>query len=274
MPSIYYSDIKTQFSKLCPNLSLLGQDPTIVKQNKILNPPGITIVGHIIDSEAIPFNYAVSKILNSGRKFSPNKLLHFTLLGLFDGRRKNTIVDASSIVQSSKAFIESKRIGRLTISFSLVRPGAFYDQGRPRDGHSDGTIVAMADNDQESEKFNILKFNILGEYLACYLRSKFPSIFYPFIEMKLKREHPTIWCILGYFHEKSDFEIDNKMLLMLDELRSFTATVTVSQLEVRSYTNRSLESSNVLATITLLQPIYAPFRTYHLEPTQPSLPSR
>jgi len=134
----------------------------------------------------------------------------------------------------------------LTIHFNLVRLGAFYHNGRPCDGDSDGTIVAMAANDQESKKFNVL-----GEDLACYLRSQFPSIFYPSIEMRLKREPPTIWCTLGYYHEKSDFDIDNKLLLMLEELRSFTATITVSQLEVRNYTNRSLESSNLLATITL-----------------------
>jgi hypothetical protein len=65
MPSIYYSDIRTQFSKVCPNSSLPGQDPTIEKQNKILDPPGITIVGHIIEHEEIPFNYAVFIICKS-----------------------------------------------------------------------------------------------------------------------------------------------------------------------------------------------------------------
>lgn len=89
MSGIYYSDIKTQFSKICPNSYLPGQDSTIVKQNKIPDPSGITIVGHIEGYEAIPFNYTVGKILNSGRKFNPNGLLRFALLSLFDDKKKN-----------------------------------------------------------------------------------------------------------------------------------------------------------------------------------------
>ena len=47
----------------------------------------------------IPFNYAVSKILNSGRKFNPNGLLRFALLGLFDDKKKNTMVDMDAIFE-------------------------------------------------------------------------------------------------------------------------------------------------------------------------------
>jgi hypothetical protein len=140
MSSIYYSDIKTEFSKICPNSSRSGKESTIVKQNKILDPPGLTIVAHIEEHEAIPFNYAISKILNSGRKFNPNRLLHFTLLGLFDGKRKNTMCDTDAIIKSSKQFIENRQIGPLTIHFNLVRLGAFYHNGRPCDGDSDGPL--------------------------------------------------------------------------------------------------------------------------------------
>ncbi|CAN5525300.1 hypothetical protein BH18THE2_BH18THE2_41630 [soil metagenome] len=92
MSSIYYYDIKTEFSKICPNSYRSGKESTIVKQNKILDPPVLTIVAHIEEHEAIPFNYVISKILNNGRKFSPNKLLHLTLLGLFDGKGKTQCV--------------------------------------------------------------------------------------------------------------------------------------------------------------------------------------
>ena len=132
----------------------------------------------------------------------------------------------------------------MTVHFNLVSLGAFYYTGRPCDDDSYGTIVAIAANDQE-----LKNFNILGEDLACYLRSQFPSIFYPCIDMGLKREHPTIWCTLGYVHE-NDFEIDSRLLLVL-QLMSFKARITISQLEVRSYTNRSLEDSNLLDTIIL-----------------------
>lgn len=47
----------------------------------------------------IPFNYAVSKILNSGRKFNHNGLLRFALLGLFDDKKKNTMVDMDAIFE-------------------------------------------------------------------------------------------------------------------------------------------------------------------------------
>ena len=100
----------------------------------------------------IPFNYAVSKILNSGRKFNLNGLLRFVLLGLFDDKKKNTMVDMDAIIKSSKQFIENRQTGLLGIYFNFVRLGAFYPNGRPCDGDSDGTIVALAANDQESKK--------------------------------------------------------------------------------------------------------------------------
>lgn len=99
----------------------------------------------------IPFNYAVSKILNSGRKFNPNGLLRFALLGLFDDKKKNTMVDMYAIFEF-KTFIENRQTGLLGIYFNFVRLGAFYPNGRPCDGDSDGTIVALAANDQESKK--------------------------------------------------------------------------------------------------------------------------
>ena len=99
----------------------------------------------------IPFNYAVSKILNSGRKFNPNGLLRFALLGLFDDKKKNTMVDMDAIFEF-KTFIENRQTGLLGIYFNFVRLGAFYPNGRPCDGDSDGTIVALAANDQESKK--------------------------------------------------------------------------------------------------------------------------
>ncbi|MFZ0696494.1 MAG: hypothetical protein WAM88_05065 [Nitrososphaeraceae archaeon] len=51
-----------------------------------------------------------------------------------------------------KTFIENRQTGLLGIYFNFVRLGAFYPNGRPCDGDSDGTIVALAANDQESKK--------------------------------------------------------------------------------------------------------------------------
>ena len=92
-------------------------------------------------------------------------MLRFALLSLFDDKKKNTMVDMNAIIKSSKQFIENGQTGLLGIYFNLVRLGAFYPNGTPCDGDSDGTIVAMAANDQESEK-NLM---FLGEDLASNL---------------------------------------------------------------------------------------------------------
>lgn len=79
-------------------------------------------------------------------------MLRFALLGLFDDKKKNTMVDMDAIIKSSKQFIENRQTGLLGIYFNLVRLCAFYPNDTPCDGDSDGTIVAMAANDQESKK--------------------------------------------------------------------------------------------------------------------------
>jgi hypothetical protein len=71
---------------------------------------------------------------------------------MFDDKKKNTMVDMYAIIKSSKQFIENRQTGLLRIYFNLVRLDAFYHNGRPCYGDSDGTIVAMAANDQESKK--------------------------------------------------------------------------------------------------------------------------
>jgi hypothetical protein len=53
---------------------------------------------------------------------------------------------------SSKQFMENRQTGLLGIYFNFFRLGAFYPNGRPCDGDSDGTIVALVANDQESKK--------------------------------------------------------------------------------------------------------------------------
>jgi hypothetical protein len=89
---------------------------------------------------------------------------------LFDDKKKNTMVDMDAIIKSSKQFIENRQTGLLGIYFNLVRLGAFYPNGTPCDGDGDGTIVAMAANNQESKK----NFLFLGEDLASNLMNQFP----------------------------------------------------------------------------------------------------
>jgi hypothetical protein len=250
MQSIYYSDIKTIFSRICPDLRHEGNDSTRTKQSKRLDPPGLTIVAMINgEKEQPPFRGVINKVqTNSGKTFCSNKFLHFTLLGLFNDERKRPDLkdETDGIIRSAKDFIEQKQFGPITIKFNLVRSGAFYKSGRPCDCNSDGTLVAMADNKSKE----VSKFNILGDDLACHLRNSFPAIFYPSIDNRLKREHPTVWSTLGYFDEP-DFDIDERLASILEDLKSFDATVTVSQLEIKSYELRSLEISDLETTINL-----------------------
>lgn len=48
--------------------------------------------------------------------------------------------------------MENRQTGLLGIYFNFFRLGAFSPNGRPCDGDSDGTIVALVANDQESKK--------------------------------------------------------------------------------------------------------------------------
>lgn len=247
MQNIYYQDIRTTFTTICPNLEYHWKKSTVIKQLQILSPPGLTIIARIGEEEEQPFKEAVTKIQNrSGKRFYSNKSLHFTLLGLFNDKRKSSQFYRNKIVRSTGEFIKRKHVGQMKINFNLIRLGAFYNHGEPCNNSSNGTLIAMADSGSEE----VNRFNILGDDLACHLRKSFPTIFYPNIDLRLKREHPTVWCTLGYFNE-TDFEIDQKLVLILEELKSFNATVTVSQLEIRSYQIRSLENSHLVTKISL-----------------------
>ena len=251
MQGIYYSDIKTIFSRICPDFKHEGKESTRTKQSKRLDPPGLTIVAMINGrQEEQPFREVIKKVQTNGSKrFCSNKSLHFTLLGLFNDEREhpNSKDETDSMIRSAMDFIEQKQFGPITIKFNFVRPGAFYDKGgRPCDCNSNGTLVAMAD----IEAPETTTFSILGDDLACHLRRSFPTIFYPSVYRRLKREHPTVWSTLGYFDEP-DFEIDERIASTLEELKPFDATVNVSQLEVRSYEFRSLEKSDLVARINI-----------------------
>jgi len=246
MQSIYYQDIKISFSRICPDLKHDGKESTRTKQRHHLDPPGLTVVALINNGHDEPFKKAIEKVeTSSGKRFCSTSFLHFTLLGLFNDKRKrpDSSDEEDEINKSAKVFIEQRHFGHLTIKFNLVRPGAFYKDGSPCDMDSDGTLIAIAD--RESQEVN--KFHSLGDDLACHLRKTFP-IFCN--NNKLKREHPTIWCTLGYFDEP-DLDIDERLASILKELKSFNASVTVSQLEVRSYKLRSLEISDPKTTINL-----------------------
>jgi hypothetical protein len=248
MSNVYYSDIKTSFSRICPDMS---PDPerksTLDKQRLILYPPGLTIVAQIeAKKEKSLFTHAIERIKSSERKFHlSTKVLHCTLLGLF-GEKRVRAGDVDAIIQSVKEFITRKSIGQLNIHFSLVRLGAFYINGRPDGYCSDGTVIALANRGSYDAK----RFNILGDDLASHLRSKYPSIFNPDNKPRLQREHPTVWCTLGYFGEPS-FDIDKELCPILEGLKLFSANVTVSKLQVISYEKRSLEDSKVLDEIFL-----------------------
>jgi hypothetical protein len=246
MPSVYYQDIRTTFSRICPDLRHDGKASTRTTQRHRLDPPGLTIVAFINNGHDKPFKKAIEKIeTSSGKRFCSTSFLHFTLLGLFNDERKcpDSPDEKDEIIKSAKEFIEQKHFGHLTINFNLVRLGAFYKAGSPCDGDGDGTLVATAD--REFQEVN--KLNSFGNDLACHMRKTFP-IFCN--NNKLKREHPTVWSTLGYFDEP-DFDIDERLASILENLKSFNATVSVSQLEVRSYGLRSLEISDLKTTINL-----------------------
>lgn len=139
-------------------------------------------------------------------------------------------------------------------SGSRVAGSAAVDCGDPSfqstpSSHSCSVLpatLAMADNESQE----VSKFNNLGDGLACHLRKNYPIIFSSGPDFRLKREHPTVWSTLGYFSEP-DFEMDEKLVQILEQLKLFNAAATVSQLEVRSYHVRSLENSGLVATINL-----------------------
>jgi hypothetical protein len=115
LQSIYYPDIRTTFSRICPDLRHDGKESTRTKQQQRLNPTGLTIVARIqLENEVLRFNDATEKIqTESGRTFCSGKCLHFTLLGLLNDRRKADQYFRGRITYVAKEFIEQKHLGSL-----------------------------------------------------------------------------------------------------------------------------------------------------------------
>lgn len=66
------------------------------------------------------------------KDFVQPSFLHFTLLGLINNERKRPHPpdEIGEIIKGVKEFIEQKHLGHLIIKFNLVRPSAFYKDGR------------------------------------------------------------------------------------------------------------------------------------------------
>ena len=132
MHNIYYHDIKTTFTTICPSLEYPEKKSTITKQLQVLSPPGLTVIARIGVKEEQSFKEAVTKIQNkSGKSFCSNKSLHITLLGLLNDERKSGQFYRSKIVSSTRDFIKRKHFGHMKIDFNLIRLGAFFSQGQP-----------------------------------------------------------------------------------------------------------------------------------------------
>jgi len=99
-----YEEIVTmRISCICPNSS-----STIEKQEEILDPPGMTLVGFIKTKRNFNRLSTQFKVINHGFRTAPNP--HLTLLGLFLGNKKFDPEQENKVHEVISKFLKSREI--------------------------------------------------------------------------------------------------------------------------------------------------------------------
>ena len=112
-----YQKFGLKFSRICPKRS-----NTISKRETILDPSGVSIVGYFEDQQH-KYHDIIKILQDLGLGFIRVKKLHFTLLSLFDEKRKqNPFYLRLTITAVKKFFEEYKRelSGPLNIKSNLI----------------------------------------------------------------------------------------------------------------------------------------------------------
>jgi hypothetical protein len=220
----YDEIVRMRVSRICPNST-----GTIKKQEEVLDPPGMTLVGFIKTKRNFNKLNEQLKIVSHGSRSAPNP--HLTLLGLFSGNSEFPQGYENKIHQIISRFFNSRTINKFRIQFDQARPGRAYDIERnPMPLISDGTIFARAcPCDYETQRFQML-----SKELKTYIEQKLQGSF----KLNLGRPYPTVWCTLGYFSQT--LEVNPKIKRLFGEFKDVRKRVTISSLCLVRYENRKL----------------------------------
>lgn len=230
MPTLEYDEIvRMRISRVCPISTRM-----IEKQNEILDPAGMTLVGFI----EIRKNFdALNKqllLLRHGFISAPNP--HLTLLGLFDGNKKFSQVVEDNFRNAIVEFFNSKAIKKFSIRFDQARPGRAYDiRYNPIPSISNGTVFARAcPCDHE-----IQRFEALSRELIKFLDERIPEPY----KTTFRRPYPTVWCKLGHFSQA--FEINMETKQIFEEFKNINEKATIRSFHLIRYKNRKLPQDKI-----------------------------
>jgi len=228
-----YKKFGLRFYSICPKTS-----NTISKRETILDPYGVSIVGYFEDQQQ-KYDDVIKHLEDLGLGFVRVKKLHFTLLSLFDEKRKQNPFYLRSTITAVKKFFEgykSELSGPLNIKINLIRPGSWYNNDM-KEIHmlSDGTVVAMADLEDSDTQ----KFTRVGNLLARYLQEELPYIF----NLSFGRKFPSaVWCTLGYF-DHDDFEITENIRDSFNFITRNIITVNIKEVQIIEFSKRTLDDA-------------------------------
>lgn len=209
---------------------------TIIEQNRKLNPKGITTIS-FFNAEQEKLANSIAKLRKLRREFIPAEKLHFTLLSLFDDKRKQDRYNRKLTLDAiDKFFDEYKtfRSGPLEIKCDLIRPGSWYRNSEDIFLVSNGTVVLMADLEHPDTQ----KFLRVASVLERYLKEKLPNVF----DQSFKRKYPTMWCTLGYFTH--DFEVTPFIKTRFPRLNTNRIiNIRINNIEVVDFEKKNLEKA-------------------------------
>jgi hypothetical protein len=187
--------IEDQF--FCRGIENFFED--LKKNYKCLCHKGVTAVSFFNTEQEQLTNY-ITKLEGLQKVFVPAKKSHFTLLSLFDNKRKQDPFCRKLTLQTVEEFFDEYKPflgGTLQIKCDLIRPGSWYKNSEEIFLVSNGTALLMADLEHPDTQ----KFLRVANVLERYLKEKLPNMF----DQSFKRKFPTVWCTLGYFTR--DFEV-------------------------------------------------------------------
>jgi hypothetical protein len=229
-----YNKYGLKFNCICPESS-----ETIKKQETTHKPFGVSVIAFLEEQKVI-FDQIIGSIQCLGYYFKRVEDLHFTLLPLFDNKRKQNPYSLRLTYEAIERFFNEyeHKTGPLNIDCNIVRPGSFYKGKNEIPMLSDGTVIAMAD--QESSFTQM--FIRVGNALAKHLQIQLPYIFDP----SFGRPYTTMWCTLGYFcHD--DFEITDEVRKTFEDINNNLSTgrqkitININKIKIIEFPKKSLD---------------------------------
>ena len=195
------------------NLTVNAISSSVTTKQQQAKIEKLSLVAFLHKDQRKIFVNVCRRLKRNDTDFYQNNNLHVTLFGFGPLEKKGR----EPIRKKIQQFVKQNRVKKLDIKFDSIRPGTMYLEGqtlRPLQKISNGTVIASGDPSQNEDFFNYT--NNLTLFLL--KDKKIKSI----LGANFRRKFPSVWCTLGFYKNKSNFKINNRLEKIFSRYGSLT----------------------------------------------------